>query len=187
VVQNFNPADERCFPLSEVLAHHRLPLLCHTGGERSLPTLEFAYADPELLVAALKRRVTVIAAHCGTRSRKKETDFVHSFMRMAREFENLYGDTAALNLPDRSYAYDFILSDELVRNKLVHGSDWPIIALPSPARIGWGKSARMLFGEKNWMRRDVLIKRQIGFDDAYWHRAAQLLRLKDQEHSQTAS
>ena len=25
--------------------------------------------------------------------------------------------------------------------------------------------------ERNWMRRDVLIKQALGFDDAYWHRA----------------
>jgi hypothetical protein len=31
--------------------------------------------------------------------------------------------------------------------------------------------------ERNWMRRDVLIKQQLGFDDAYWRRAAQVLRL----------
>jgi hypothetical protein len=27
------------------------------------------------------------------------------------------------------------------------------------------------------MRRDVLTKRRLGFDDAYWQRAAKLLRL----------
>ena len=30
IVQNFNPADERCFPFYEALAHHKLPLLSHT-------------------------------------------------------------------------------------------------------------------------------------------------------------
>ena len=37
IVQDFNPADERCFPFYEALAHHKLPLLSHTGGEKSLP------------------------------------------------------------------------------------------------------------------------------------------------------
>src|SRR5437879_1313387 len=69
VVQNINPADERCLPFYDALAHHRLPLLCHTGGELSLPYLNFDYADPELLVPALRRGVMVIAAHCGTRAR----------------------------------------------------------------------------------------------------------------------
>lgn len=176
IVQDFNPADERCVPVYEVLAHHRVPLLCHTGGELTLPNMNLAYADPELLVPALRRGVTVIAAHCGTRSVQSESSYLPTFARLAREYENLYGDTSALNTPMRSYAYDAIFQDEAVRRKVVHGSDWPIIALP-PARVGGYEALRLLFAEKNWMRRDVLIKQKLGFDDAYWYRAATLLRL----------
>jgi predicted TIM-barrel fold metal-dependent hydrolase len=176
IVQNFNPADDRCLPFYEALAHHRLPLLCHTGGERALPNLNRAYADPALLLPALRKGVTVIAAHCGTRDRLLATDFIPTFVRLARQHENLYGDTAALNLPTRSYAYDVILRDEVVRRKLVHGSDWPIIPIPT-RRIGWRPAWRLLWREKNWMRRDLLTKQQLGFDDAYWHRGAALLRL----------
>jgi hypothetical protein len=68
------------------------------------------------------------------------------------------------------------LKDEAVRRKLVHGSDWPIVAMP-PLRVGPWRAVRLLLGERNWMRRDVRIKQALGFDDAYWHRAATLLRL----------
>jgi uncharacterized protein len=176
VTQNINPADSRCLPFYEALAHHRLPLLCHTGGELSLPYLNFAYADPELLVLALRRGVTVIAAHCGTRARPFEKDYLPTFLRLAHEHERLYGDTAALNLPTRSYAYAALLKDEVVRRKLVHGSDWPIVSVP-PARIGPLSALRLLATEGNWLRRDVLIKRALGLDDAYWQRVATLLRL----------
>jgi predicted TIM-barrel fold metal-dependent hydrolase len=140
VVQNFSPADERCLPFYEALAHHRLPLLCHTGGERMLPNLTTEVEDPTLLVPALKQGVTVIAAHCGSRDRRTHRDFVPTFIRLAREYEHLYGDTAALNLPTRSYAYDLLLTEEAVRRKLVHGSDWPVISVPS-RRIGWRRAA----------------------------------------------
>ena len=176
VVQNIDPADDRCLPFYEALAHHRLPLLCHTGGEVSLPAPYMQYASPDLLVPALERGVTVIAAHCGTRSTPFETDFVPAFVRLANEFEHLHGDTAALNTPMRSYAYDSILTDDAIRKKLVHGSDWPIISLP-PLRIGGRAALRLTRLEPNWMRRDVLIKRALGLDEAYWHRAATLLRL----------
>jgi len=76
----------------------------------------------------------------------------------------------------RSYAFDIILRDDVVRRKLVHGSDWPIFCVPT-RRIGWLRALRLLFGEKNWMRRDALAKQRLGFDDAYWHRGATLLRL----------
>ena len=62
----------------------------------------------------------------------------------------------------------------MVRRKLVHGSDWPIISIP-PRRIGVLRAAGLLWSEANWMRRDVLAKRALGFDEAYWHRAASLL------------
>lgn len=131
-----------------------------------------------LLEPALKRGVTVIAAHCGTRSRPFQRDYLPEFIALAEKYEHLYGDTAALNLPTRAYAYDVILKNKTVREKLVHGSDWPIIALPSIRGVGLRDSMRLM-KERNWMRRDVLIKERLGFDDAYWHRAATILRLPE--------
>ncbi len=176
VVQNFNPADERCFPFYEALAHHQLPLLSHTGGERTLPNLNTDVEDPTLLVPALERGVTVIAAHCGTRDRLTHRDYTPAFVRLAHEHERLYSDTAALNLPTRSYAYDTLLTDEVVRAKLVHGSDWPIPSIP-PRRIGLWKATQLLLSDGNWLRRDVAIKRCLGLGDDYWNRASGLLRL----------
>lgn len=176
VVHNINPADDRCLPFYEALAHHGLPLLCHTGGEVSLPLFHPEYADPALLEPALRRGVTVIAAHCGTRARPFDTDYLPTFLRFARTHERFFGDTSALNLPTRSYAYRSILEDETIRKKLVHGSDWPIMPIP-PLRLGWRKAARLLAQEGNWLRRDVLIKQALGFDDDYWHRGATLLRM----------
>ena len=82
IVQNFNPADTRCLPFYEALAHYGVPLLCHTGGEQALPTLERAWADPMLLVPALKKGVTVIAAHCGTRAHFRDPDYTPAFLRL---------------------------------------------------------------------------------------------------------
>jgi len=174
IVQNFNPAGERCFPFYEALAHYKLPLLSHTGGEQSLPTLDRSVADPMLLKPALERGVTVIMAHCGTRSTLSEPTYVANFARLAHDYENCYGDTSALNLPMRWHGFD-LLDDPVVRCKLVHGSDWPIIPLPPVERLGLRRSFGLM-RERNWMRRDILIKRELRFDDAYWQRAAKVLR-----------
>ena len=176
VSQGMDPSHAKCIPFYEALAHHKLPLLCHTGGELSLPRFDDALADPMLLEEALRRGVTVIMAHCGTRSSPTNRDYLPQFMRLAREYEHCYGDTSALNLPSRWYAYEQILSDRAVREKLVHGSDWPIIAIPPVGRIDLGACARLM-RDSNWMRRDVRIKRCLGFDEAYWKRAARVLRL----------
>lgn len=177
LAQGFNPADERCIPVYEAMAHHGLPLLSHTGGERALPVVDPTVASPALLEEALRRGVTVIAAHCGTAATPTEQTYIDLFVRMAREHERFYGDTAALNLPFRCGAYDTLLKHPDIREKLLHGSDWPIIALPSPSRIGWGNSRRVM-SDRNWMRRDITIKRHLGLDDADLTRAAGVLRLQ---------
>jgi len=175
LVQNFNPADPRCFPVYEALAHYKLPLLSHTGGERSLPYLNISAADPALLEPALQRGVRVIAAHCGTKSAAVDTDFLPTFVRMALQHEHFYGDTAGLNLPNRWYAWKTLLANSALQSKLLHGSDWPILSLPPLGKLGI-KSVG-LFADGNWMRRDIAIKKRLGLDAAYWQRAAKLLQL----------
>ena len=176
VSQGMDPSHPRCVPFFEALAHHKLPLLCHTGGELSLPRFDDDLADPMLLEEALRRGVTVIMAHCGTRSSPTNRDYLPQFLRLARQYEKCYGDTSALDLPSRWYAYDRILTDRVVREKLVHGSDWPIVAIPPFGRIDVGTSIRLM-RDPNWLRRDVRIKQELGFDDAYWERASKVLRL----------
>src|SRR4051812_39203566 len=180
IVQNFNPADDRCIPFYEALAHYKLPLLAHTGGEQSLPTLDRSVADPALLKPALDRGVTVIMAHCGTRSSPFEKTYVDTFARLAKDYENCFGDTSALNLPARWHAYD-LLKDRVVREKLVHGSDWPIIPIPPIFRLGFSGTTDLM-RDSNWMRRDIAIKRELGFDDAYWERAAKVLGIESLQH-----
>lgn len=175
IVQDFDPSDKRCIPIYEALAHYKLPLLSHTGGEKALPVLNMAFADPVLLTEALERGVTVICAHCGTRSSPHETDFIPHFMRLARDYENCYGDTAALNLPTRSYAWDSLLGAPDIRRKLVHGSDWPIPPIPPVSRLP-SSDCVLLLRDGNWIRRDRLIKQHLGLDPDYWHRAALILR-----------
>src|SRR5436190_4184254 len=51
--QCFNPADARCIPFYEALADHKLVLLSHTGGEKSLPVLDQTAGAPLLLEPAL--------------------------------------------------------------------------------------------------------------------------------------
>ena len=175
--QGMDPSDPRCIPFYEALAHYRLPLLCHTGGEASLPRVDDRLADPKVLEEALRRGVTVIMAHCGTRSMPWQPDYLPDFIRLAQEYEHCYGDTAALNLPARWYGLDAALDHPVIRRKVIHGSDWPIIAIPPARKIG--EAFWELMSDSNWMRRDVRIKRKMGFDDAYWQRAASILRLPE--------
>jgi predicted TIM-barrel fold metal-dependent hydrolase len=176
ITQDMDPSDERCIPFYECLAHHRLPLLSHTGGEKTLPNINNNVASPKLLEEAIRRGVTVIAAHCGTKSTPFETDYVDEFVRMAREHERFYGDTSALNLPARWHAYKAIFNDPVVMAKVVHGSDWPVIPIPPLFRLGFAETGELMH-ESNWIRRDLLVKQRLGFGREYWERGAKVLRL----------
>lgn len=182
ITQNFNPADSRCVPFYEALAHLGIPLLSHTGSEHALPNLDRSAADPMLLLEALRRGVKVIAAHCGSRLFPWEIDYLPNWARLAREFEHFYGDTAALNVPGRWYALEKVVAQPELTAKLVHGSDWPIPPLPPPHRIGWEASWNLV-SDDNWLRRDVLIKRKLGLDEAYWRRGAALLKISERRQA----
>lgn len=177
ITHRIDPTHPRCLPFYEALAHYRLPLLSHTGWEHTLPRLDRMVAAPLQLVPALDRGATVIAAHCGTGPVPGQGSYLGQFMRLARDYERLYGDTAAMNLPNRWGDYEALLGDDVVRQKLLHGSDWPIPGYPRPWRHGW-RGSRALMRETNQLRRDLLIKQALGFDDAYWHCASrEVLRL----------
>ncbi|HEY7114938.1 MAG TPA: amidohydrolase family protein, partial [Tepidisphaeraceae bacterium] len=178
ITQDIDPADPRCIPFYECLAHHGLPLLSHTGGEKTLPNVNTHVASPALLAEAMRRGVRVIAAHCGTRSALFETDYVDVFARMAKEHEHFYGDTSALNLPTRAHAYKTLFGDPAVMAKVIHGSDWPVIPIPPVTRLGLAATAELLH-EPNWIKRDVKIKQRLGFGPEYWERGAKVLRLGD--------
>ncbi len=175
ITQGIDPSDPRCYEFYEALAHHKIPLLSHTGGETMLPNVN-KHADPTLLLPALRRGVTVIAAHCGTRSTFNEPDYLNAFVKLALEHERFFGDSSALNLPTRWHAYKPILEDNRVRNKIIHGSDWPVLPIPNPMRIGVGQSFALL-DDENWFRRDIRIKKAIGLTDADFHRGDQVLRV----------
>jgi uncharacterized protein len=176
LTQDIDPSDARCIPFYEFLAHHGLPLLSHTGGEKTLPSNNADVASPALLDEAIRRGVTIIAAHCGTKSAPFEKDYLDVFARMAKEHERFYGDTSALNLPMRSHAYKVLLKDREVMAKVIHGSDWPVIPIPPVFRLGLAGTAEA-FHEPNWLRRDIRIKERLGFDRAYWERAGKILKL----------
>src|SRR4051812_18697844 len=72
--QNIDPSDRRYEKFWRRMAELRLPLLSHTGGEHTVPVVNPALADPKLLRFPLECGVTVIAAHCATKSGVFDSD-----------------------------------------------------------------------------------------------------------------
>ena len=176
---NIDCNDKRYEKFWRRMAEARLPLLAHTGGELSVPVINKALADPEVLNLPLECGVTVIAAHCATSSLLLDPDYTGKFLAMLKRHPNLYGDSSALNTPFRSKHYSRLLTSD-VRDRIIHGSDLPI-----PVSAFWVFTRGLINFEKfkelrkvnNLLEMDYQIKRALGFSDRSFERLSEIIGL----------
>jgi uncharacterized protein len=162
------------------MAAARLPLLAHSGGEHTVPVYNAALADPETLVGALDAGVTVIAAHCATRSGLRDPDYLLALIDLMGRYHNLYADLSALNLPYRSAGMVEMLRRPELFPRLLHGSDFPV-----PVQPAWAKMRRILSPADakrcgkiaNLIDRDFRLKEAVGFPPIVFHQVWNLLRV----------
>src|SRR5438445_27616 len=154
-------------------------MLRHTGGEHALPVVCAEYADPRILTLPLECGVTVIAAHCATKSGLFDPEYFHQFVEMTRRFPNLYGDTSAFNVPIRGRHVRECIREPLV-SRMIHGSDYPV---PVHGHWSWmrrlidWKTFRRWERQPNVLERDYQLKRAMGFPPETFTRIWSLLRL----------
>lgn len=174
--QGMDPRDPRCLPIYRLLAEKRVPLIAHTGGEHTVRIRCRALGHPDVLRPALEAGVTVIMAHCATKSGLFDPHWFPAFVALARRYPHCYGDTSALNTPGRSRWHPHVLREEGLAERLVHGSDYPVppTAWFSLRRLGWTR-ARQLQRIWSFLERDVAIKRALGYPEAVFTRGAALL------------
>jgi len=181
-VQGIDWNNARYTRFLERMAETGLPLLAHTGSERTMPVLDPRLADPEVLRRPLEIGVTCIAAHAGTGTMLLDPDYLEVFARMCARFPNLYGDNsalAALNFRLRPGALRVLTTPPLV-DRILHGSDLPV---PVSGLLPWGfgmlpwTDFREAAREQNPVARDALLKRRLGFPEETFTRAARVLRV----------
>ena len=162
----------------ERMAEAGLPLLAHTGGEHTVPVVRQEFSDPGILEWPLQCGVTVIAAHCGTKSGASDQDYFPVFVRMLRDHPNLYGDNSAFNVPIRGRHVRECLA-EPVASRILHGSDFPVPVMGHWAwlngTVDW-KEFRTAQRVKNVLERDYQLKRAMGFAPETFTRIYDLLR-----------
>jgi hypothetical protein len=176
--QNIDPSDRRYRPFWERMAGAGLPLLAHTGGEHTVPIVNAAFADPKLLRFPLECGVTVIAAHCGTRSGAFDRDYFDDWAAMLREFPNFYGDISAMVSLNRCGHLRDCLREEIAP-RILHGSDFPVPVLGHRMWLqAWMDRAtfRRCQSIGNPLERDWQFKRALGFGDEIAKRLNGLLR-----------
>ena len=179
--QNIDFSDRRYRLFWERMAEAGLPLLAHTGGEHTVPVIDAKLADPRLLRFPLECGVTVIAAHCATKSGALDPDYFDAWVAMLREFPNLYGDVSAMVSLNRCGHLRDCLRAE-VAPRILHGSDFPVPVLGHRMWLqGWldRETFRRCQGIANPLERDWQFKLALGFSEEIATRPAGLLRTKN--------
>ena len=179
-VQNIDCRDRRLTKFWERMAEAGLPLLAHTGGEHTLPVIRPDLADPRILEWPLQCGVTVIAAHCATKSGLLDPQYFGVLCGMFAKHPRLYGDLSAFNVPIRGSVVPRCLQ-EPVLSRMIHGSDYPVPVLGHWAWlqgfVDW-KSFRQWESNPNVIERDYQLKRAMGFPEEVFTRINHLLRLQ---------
>ncbi len=176
--QNIDCSDRRYQPFWELMAGLGLPLLAHTGGEHTVPIVNPALADPKKLRLPLECGVTVIAAHCATRSGAFDRDYFADWISMLDEFPNLYGDISAMVSLNRCGHLRDCLQPAVV-SRILHGSDFPVPVLGHRLWLqGWinHHDFRRIQKLPNPLERDWRFKEAVGFASDVVMRAGSLLR-----------
>ena len=180
-VQGIDWNDRRHTRFLERMAEARLPPLAHTGSERTMPVMDAKLASPRVLTRPLEIGVTCIAAHCGTGMMLLDPDYLDVFAEMTERFPNLYGDNsalAALNFRLRPSALRRLTNGALAE-RILHGSDLPV---PSSGLLPWAGGMLSWRGYREAARvavpleRDARLKQLLGFSEATFTRAADVLR-----------
>jgi hypothetical protein len=176
---NIDCTNPRYTKFWERMAEAGLPLLAHTGGEHTVPVIRKQFSDPRTLRRPLEIGVTVVAAHCATKSGLTDPEYFHVFAEMLEKFPNLYGDTSAFNVPIRGRHIRKCLK-EPVLSRILHGSDFPVPVFGHWAWlqrfVGW-KDFRQCERLNNVLEKDYQLKRAMGFPDEVFTRIWNILRV----------
>ncbi|MQA90733.1 MAG: amidohydrolase family protein [Gemmatimonas sp.] len=178
IVQGFDPASPRIRPIYRRLADSGIPILVHAGtGEVTFRTVDSRVGGLDRLLPALELGVRVIVAHGAAPIHfSREKSQVPTLRAMLGRYPNLWVDNSALASPSRFRHLPRFVADPLIRERSLHGSDFPVVAdsFYYPGRLSIPEIIRIQ-RERNGLQREVLIKRAIGFPDAALYRAASVL------------
>lgn len=181
-VQRIDPSDRALRAFYELLAALGLPLLVHTGPEAAFPDADATLGGLAQLRQPLELGVTVIAAHAGVTAGNFGRPDARQLEAMMEAFPRLYADISSLTQVNRLRALEPLLASPLIRERLLYGTDMPLLATPAvdPAyfafRLPWQR-CRELRRIRNPWDQDVALKRALGVDDGILRRGGALLKL----------
>ena len=180
-IMDIDPADTKLIPFYKKLVELKLPLLTHTGQERSFSSSKDELCDPEKLRLPLSLGVMVIAAHIASTGKYHGEKSMERLARLMGEYPNLYSDISSLTQLNKLPYMKRALTRKEFSGRLLYGSDFPLIntALVSPLYYAFKLSPKKiaaLLRVKNPWDRDVLLKQALGTPAEIFDRPRQLLK-----------
>lgn len=182
-IMNIDPANPKLIPFYQLMAELKIPLLSHTGMEKSFANARDELADPERLKIPLEQGVTVIAAHIATTGKSEGMDNFTRIIPMVQKYSNLYVDISSLTQINKLNYLSRAMKIEGMTEKMIYGTDWPLQFFPliSPwyhiNHISF-KDAYHVGGIQNQWDRDVALKTAFGVPDEVFLRTAEILEQK---------
>jgi predicted TIM-barrel fold metal-dependent hydrolase len=179
-IMHIDPADTALIPFYLKMKELGLPLLSHTGTEKSFLEAEDSLCDPFRLELPLKLGLTVIAAHVGTPGKSHGQENMERALILMGRHPNLYADISSLTQLNKLGYMKRILPRAEAKGRLIYGTDFPLIetALVSPyyytMRAPFSK-LRQAARETNAWDRDVALKRTLGVPEDVFARSAEIL------------
>jgi uncharacterized protein len=175
-----DPADTGLTSFYREMKRLHLPLLTHTGTEKSFLKSNDTLSDPERLRLPLDLGVTVIAAQAGVPGSKNGKPYWQTLQEMFREYPNLYADISSLTQLNKLGSLKPLLSDSVSESRLLYGSDYPLnfTRLVAPMAhtysIGIQKVKSLNAMPEHWDR-DIALKVALGVSQVLLNRGPSIL------------
>ena len=172
---HIDPSDERFIPFYKKMAELHIPLLTHTGKEKSFPNTRDELADPLRLVLPLELGVTVIAAHIATTGKSEGQANFERILPMFKDYPNLYADISSLTQINKLGFLARALKVPGLTERMLYGTDWPLQYFPMVSswyhvnHIGLRNAWRTGKIDNPWDR-DIELKQAFGVPDAVFTR-----------------
>lgn len=179
-IMDIDPADPAHVPFYLAMKELGLPLLTHTGTEKSFLEAKDSLCDPFRLELPLGLGLTVIAAHVGTPGKSRGQDNMERALIMMARHPNLYADISSLTQLNKLGYMKRVLPRAEIKGRLIYGTDFPLIEtlLVSPWYYAFRapfSGLRRAAGESNPWDKDVALKRALGVPEDIFGRSASLL------------
>ncbi len=174
--QGVNVADVKHTKFYRRCAELKIVIMVHTGHEHSAPVIDKDLANPARLELMLEQGATVVACHAGSGWASDTPDQLPAFASLLKRYPKLWGDTSVLGTAGRVRDFYRLLDDPSLRDRLLHGSDFPfpISPISFSARVGKEQIAEMA-RQRSWIAKDFQLKQALGVGQASAERAWKMI------------